>query len=127
MVNEAYMRMAGEQEMQWQNRAHFFAIAAVTMRRVLLDYARQHHAGRRAAKARAKWTSMPNSWSGEDRLEDVVAVDQVLTRLSEMDPGTGAHRRTAFLRRPQRRGNRGSDGHLPQHREARMEIGKSLA
>src|SRR6202047_2518050 len=44
VVHEAYMRLSGEQEIQWQNRAHFFGIAARTMRRVLLDYAHQHHA-----------------------------------------------------------------------------------
>ena len=54
VVNEAYMRMVGEQEMPWQNRAHFFAIAAITMRRVLLDYARQHHAGKRGGEGARK-------------------------------------------------------------------------
>src|ERR1700736_4687434 len=54
VVHAAYMRMAGEQEIQWQNRAHFFAIAARAMRRVLLDYARQRHAGRRGGEGTRK-------------------------------------------------------------------------
>jgi RNA polymerase sigma factor (TIGR02999 family) len=89
VVNEAYMRLVGEQEVQWQNRAHFFAIAAITMRRVLLDYARQHHAGRRGGEGARKVDIDAELLVGHDRLEDVVAVDEVLTRLTEMDPEQG--------------------------------------
>ena len=89
VVNEAYMRLAGDQEIQWQNRAHFFAIAAVTMRRVLLDYARQRHAGRRGGEGARKVDLDANLQICDDRLEDVVALDQVLARLSAMDPAQG--------------------------------------
>ena len=89
VVNEAYMRLAGDQEIQWQNRAHFFAIAAVTMRRVLLDYARQRHAGRRGGAGAHKVDLDANLLICDDRLEDVVALDQVLARLSVMDPDQG--------------------------------------
>jgi RNA polymerase sigma factor (TIGR02999 family) len=89
VVNEAYMRMVGEQEMQWQNRAHFFAIAAITMRRVLLDYARQHHAGRRGGEAARKVDIDAELLVGQDRIEDVVALDEVLARLTGMDPDQG--------------------------------------
>ena len=83
------MRLAGDQEIQWQNRAHFFAIAAVTMRRVLLDYARQRHAGRRGGAGARKVDLDANLLICDDRLEDVVALDQVLARLSVMDPDQG--------------------------------------
>src|SRR5438874_2705413 len=46
LVNEVYMRLAGGEPVPWQNRAHFFAIAAHAMREVLLDYARRHNAGK---------------------------------------------------------------------------------
>src|SRR5437879_3947193 len=47
LVHEAYLRMVGGQAVDWQNRAHFFAVAAHTMRQVLLDYARRRHAEKR--------------------------------------------------------------------------------
>jgi RNA polymerase sigma factor (TIGR02999 family) len=89
VVHEAYMRLAGEQEIQWQNRAHFFGIAARTMRRVLLDYARQHHAVRRGGEGARKVDIDAELLIADDRLEDVVALDEVLARLTEMDPEQG--------------------------------------
>jgi len=89
VVHEAYMRLAGEQDIEWQNRAHFFGIAARTMRRVLLDYARQRHAGKRGGSGAGKVDLDAELLIGDDRLEDVVALDQVLTRLSEMDEEQG--------------------------------------
>src|SRR5271165_2419376 len=54
VVHEAWLRLAGEQEIQWQNRAHFFAIAARAMRQVLLDHARQRHAEKRGGEGAQK-------------------------------------------------------------------------
>ena len=88
VVNEAYMRLAGGQEVDWQSRAHFFAIAAKTMRRVLLDYARQRQAGKRGVGAH-KVDIDAELLVGDDRIEDVVALDEVLRRLTEMDPDQG--------------------------------------
>ena len=89
VVHEAYMRLVTEQDVPWQNRAHFFAIAANTMRRVLLDYARQRHAGRRGGEGARKVDVDVDLLIGDDRLEDVVAVDEVLQRLTKMDPQQG--------------------------------------
>lgn len=75
-----------EQKIPWQNRAHFFAIAAKTMRRVLLDYARQRKAGKRGGAGVRKVELDAELLIADDRLEDVVIVDEVLSRLSEMDP-----------------------------------------
>ncbi len=86
VVHEAYMRLAGEQEIPWQNRAHFFAIAAKTMRRVLLDYARHRHAGKRGGEGARKVDIDAELLIADDRLDDVVVLDEVLGRLSEMDP-----------------------------------------
>ena len=47
LVNEAYMRLLGQDNVEWQNRSHFYGIAAQIMRRVLLDYARKHQAAKR--------------------------------------------------------------------------------
>jgi RNA polymerase sigma factor (TIGR02999 family) len=86
VVHEAYMRLVGEQELEWQNRAHFFAIAAKTMRRILLDYARQRHAGKRGGEGAHKVDLEMELLVGDDRLDQVVTVDEILTRLNEMDP-----------------------------------------
>jgi RNA polymerase sigma factor (TIGR02999 family) len=51
LVHEAYMRLLGQERVAWQNRAHFFGIAAQMMRRILVDYARERHAAKRAGGA----------------------------------------------------------------------------
>jgi RNA polymerase sigma-70 factor (ECF subfamily) len=93
VVHEAYLRLAGGQdggqEIPWQNRAHFFAIAAKTMRQVLLDYSRQRHAGKRGGEGARKVELDAELLVGDDRLEDVVVVDEALGRLSELDPQQG--------------------------------------
>src|SRR5262252_6885306 len=47
LVHEAYIRLAGQERTAWQNRAHFFGVAAQIMRRILVDYARARHTGKR--------------------------------------------------------------------------------
>jgi RNA polymerase sigma factor (TIGR02999 family) len=89
VVHEAYMRLAGEQEIQWQSRAHFFAIAARAMRQVLLDYARQRHAGKRGGEGAQKVEIDVDLLAGANRIEDIVAIDEVVTRLSELDQQQG--------------------------------------
>ena len=89
VVHEAYLRLAGEREIQWQNRAHFFAIAARAMRQVLLDYARQRHAGKRGGEGAQKVEIDVGLLAGENRIEDIVALDEVVTRLRRVRPATG--------------------------------------
>src|ERR1700733_3220352 len=74
LVHEAYLRLAGQDEIQWQNRAHFFGIAARIMRRVLLDYAREHRAKKRSVGARV--TLEDHLMVSEDRLDDVLILDE---------------------------------------------------
>src|SRR5437016_7878858 len=52
LVNEAYLRLVDQREVHWQNRAHFFGIAAQLMRRILVDYARSRHYAKRGGDAR---------------------------------------------------------------------------
>ncbi len=89
LVHEAYLRLAGGEQVEWQNRAHFFAIAAITMRRVLMDYARKRTAGKRGGDAARKVDLDAELIVGDDRLEEVVALDEVLERLTVMDPRQG--------------------------------------
>jgi RNA polymerase sigma factor (TIGR02999 family) len=84
LVNEAYLRLVGQKESQWQNRAHFFAIAAQMMRRILVDYARSRHYAKRGGGAPKVSFDEIMAVSG-GRAADVVALDEALTTLGELD------------------------------------------
>jgi RNA polymerase sigma factor (TIGR02999 family) len=84
LVNEVYMRLAGIDAMQWRDRAHFFAMAATLMRRVLVDYARQR--GRDKRGAGVSVTSLDGSAVAPQPAVDVVALDEALERLATVDP-----------------------------------------
>ena len=88
LVHEAYLRLAGDAHIQWQDRAHFFAVAAKVMRRVLLDYAREHRALKRGG-AGAKVTLDDSLLVSEDHLENVLTLDASLERLAAVDPEQG--------------------------------------
>ena len=86
LVHEAYMRLAGQNAPQWQNRAHFFGIAARVMRQILVEYARAHSAAKRGGASPCKIT-LDESLQLEQRTDvDVIALDGALDRLSELDP-----------------------------------------
>jgi|SRR5215813_14918383 len=84
LVNEAYVRLIDQVNVRWQNRAHFFAIAAEMMRRILVDYARKRHAEKRGGDAIKVTLSEALNASSERDL-DLIAVDETLTRLAELD------------------------------------------
>ncbi len=87
LVNEAYLRLIDASQVEWRDRAHFFAVSANLMRRILVDFARS----RRYKKRRAK---MVNTSIDFDRIQirggnsepDIVAIDDALTALSVFDP-----------------------------------------
>ena len=91
VVHEAYLRLASQTRAEWVNRGQFFAIAARTMRRVLVDYARQHQAARRGGPGRSavaleflEQTGSP-SISIEDRADVLLALDEALEALRAVD------------------------------------------
>jgi RNA polymerase sigma factor (TIGR02999 family) len=84
LVHEAYMRLVGQEKAQ--NRAHFFAIAAHTMRQVLLDYARRRHADKRGGAGARKVDLDAELFVAAEALEDVLAIDEALGRLEQIDP-----------------------------------------
>jgi RNA polymerase sigma factor (TIGR02999 family) len=86
LVHEAYLRLTGGESGQWQNRAHFFAIAAHTMRQILVDYARRRSAGKRGGADARKTDLDPDLLIAADTLENAVAIDEVLERLAQIDP-----------------------------------------
>ena len=87
LVHEAYLRLA-DQHTHWNDRAHFFALAARAMRRILVDYARRHHALRRGAGGRPLGLDAAEDaglLAGESRAEELLALDEALERLNTLD------------------------------------------
>lgn len=85
LVNEAYLRLANSSRVQWQDRAHFFAIAAQLMRRVLVDEARKRLNQKRGGEfTRVEIDAV--QISSQPRAFDLLALDQALDRLSEFAP-----------------------------------------
>jgi RNA polymerase sigma-70 factor (ECF subfamily) len=82
LVNEVYLRLFGR-EMDWQNRAHFFAVAAQTMRRILVDHARSRLSSKRAGGIRVDLGEA--FLISDDQIDNVLSVDQALNRLAERD------------------------------------------
>jgi RNA polymerase sigma factor (TIGR02999 family) len=85
LVNEAYLRLAGQDALRIQNRAHFFAIASQLMRQILVDYARRHRAGKRGAGMTLLSLDRPVALP-QMRSVDVEALDAALNQLARLDP-----------------------------------------
>lgn len=84
LVNEAFLRLVGQRNVHWQNRAHFFGIAAQMMRRILVDHARTRSSGKRAGGERA--LSLDDGLIvSEERSAEVVAVHEALEQLAKFD------------------------------------------
>lgn len=95
LVNEAYLRLI-DQDTPWQNRAHFFAIAAQLMRRILVDRARARHSAKRGGMhGRTTLSDVADGAAGGapggagDHGIDLIALDQALTALTALDPRQG--------------------------------------
>ena len=85
LVNEAFVRLIDWKNVQWQNRAHFFAISAQLMRRVLVDYARSRLYAKRGGSARPVSLDEAPAVT-DDRLTALLEVDVALERLAAIDP-----------------------------------------
>src|SRR5262245_33134011 len=85
LVNEAYLRLVDLKQVRWQNRAHFFGIAAQLMRRILVDFARSRRQAEQGGFARQvsleEAAVVPN-----ERTTDLIALDDALKSLEEIDP-----------------------------------------
>jgi len=85
LINEAYLRLVDRQNAEWQDRAHFFAVAAQIMRHILVDHARKYRYEKRGGGKR----HVPLDEGAivrEERAGELVALDDALTRLAAIDP-----------------------------------------
>ena len=85
LVHEAYLRLVDQSQVRWQNRAHFLGVAAQMMRRILVDHARGQQAEKRGGDFQKLSLDENIDVSGE-RASDLVALDEALERLAELDP-----------------------------------------
>ena len=83
LVHEAYLRLVDQKKPNWQNRSHFFGVAARLMRQILVDHARRRHAGKRAA---LRVSLSDAEGIGLERGRDLLALDQGLRNLEKLDP-----------------------------------------
>jgi RNA polymerase sigma-70 factor (ECF subfamily) len=85
LVHEAFLRLVDQNPENWHNRTQFFGVAAQLMRRLLVDHARRRHAAKRGITVTLSEEIYQRS-SGTNRTEEILAVDEVLARLAELDP-----------------------------------------
>ena len=85
LINEAYLRLVDQQGVQWQDRAHFFAVAAQVMRHILIDHARRHQYAKRGGGA-VKVELNEAILLPEQRTAELIALDEALTELGAVDP-----------------------------------------
>lgn len=85
LVHEAYLRLVNQRQVQWHNRAYFFGAAAQVIRRILVDHAREHQAAKRGG-GEHKVTLDEDVALSEQRDLDLLALDDALRRLAEIDP-----------------------------------------
>lgn len=87
LVNEAYLRLVNQPEIGWENRAHFFGIAAKLMRQILVEHARHHYAAKRGGHHEK--ILLEDALIGNTKQQqgiDLLLLDEVLTKFAEVDP-----------------------------------------
>ncbi len=86
LIHEAYLKLIDQKSVEWQNRSHFFAIASVAMRRILVDHARERHRAKRGGAAENLPLDDALQISSEEKSVDLLALDDALNRLAVFDP-----------------------------------------
>ena len=86
LVNELCLRLLGRQPLAYEDRVHFFAIAAQMMRRILIDHARARVADKRGGKQQRLTLSAVDGWSPIAYDEDMLIMDDLLSKLARVDP-----------------------------------------
>ena len=84
LIHDAYLKLIGQNQVEWQNRNHFFAIASTAMRRILVDYARERHRGKRGGIAENIAIEEALQISANEKSVDLIALDEALNRLAKL-------------------------------------------
>lgn len=85
LIHETYLRLIGQREIRWENRAHFFGVAAKAMRHILVDYTRARQTAKRGGGVRAI-SSDEAAYVSEERAGELVALDDALEELAQLSP-----------------------------------------
>src|SRR6266581_2345133 len=85
LVHEAYLRLVDQKQVEWNNRNHFFGVAAQMMRRILVDHARKHVSLKRGGSF-SRISLEEAAVFSRERPRELIAVDELLTRLASLDP-----------------------------------------
>ncbi len=85
LIHEAYLKLIDQREVDWQNRAHFFGIAAQAMRRILVDYARTKHREKRGGNDVNQPLEAAMSVAADEKAFDLIALDEALIKLAAID------------------------------------------
>ena len=86
LIHEAYLKLVDQRDVNWQNRAHFFGIAAQAMKRILVDYAKSRHREKRGGAAENLTLDAARFVVSEGKSVDLIALDEALTRFAKFDP-----------------------------------------
>ncbi|HUE95998.1 MAG TPA: sigma-70 family RNA polymerase sigma factor [Longimicrobiaceae bacterium] len=84
LIHEAYLKLLGQEGAQWEHRRHFFAVASRAMRQILMNYARSKQVARRGGDRRRE-TFEEHRLVAEEAIEDLLALDEALGQLAELD------------------------------------------
>src|SRR6266567_2146612 len=126
LINELYLRLSDLNLIDWQNRAHFFALCARQMRRILTDHARARQSQKRGRGTQPVSLDVVPMVAPQTSA-DLVAVDDALNRLAKVDERKSRVVEMRFFWRPERGGNRRSVKGFRRNSGARLETRKSLA
>lgn len=85
LINETYLRLINQNRVHWQNRAHFFGIAAQLMKRILLNYARDQKRQKRGGGVAVQVSLSEAAVMSAEKIEQLLAIDEALQRLAEKD------------------------------------------
>jgi RNA polymerase sigma-70 factor, ECF subfamily len=89
LVNESFLKLVDQTRVSWQGKTHFLAVSAQAMRRILVDHARTKHRKKRGGKNRVQLELREDHVFSVERPEEILAVDEAITRLAELDATHG--------------------------------------
>ncbi len=127
LIHEAYQKLIDQKDVRWQNRAHFFAIASVAMRRILVDYVRESQRVKRGGSAENLPIGEAFQIASKEKSVDLIALDEALTRLAKFDERQARIVELRYFSGLSIDGNRRNFRRFKRHRQTRLESGKDLA